>query len=79
MAQFLASEVNFDYWSSPRSVPWRPEGPSLEELGERWDTASEMSELVSAKFFASLEAKGRGTGRGSKQGAGVSVDLCLGG
>ena len=55
------SEVNFDYWSSPRSVPWRGDGPRLSELGARWDTESKMSELVSAKFFASLEAKGPGT------------------
>lgn len=56
--QTLELCVNFDYWSSPKSTPWRADGPSLSQLGERWDSASEMSELVSAKFFESLEAKG---------------------
>ena len=57
-------EVNFDYWSSPQSVPWSSDGPRLEDLGERWDTESQMSPLVSAKFFASLEAKGNGSDGG---------------
>lgn len=56
--QTLELCVNFDYWSSPQSVPWSSDGPRLEDLGERWDTESQMSPLVSAKFFASLEAKG---------------------
>mmetsp|Transcript_22288 Transcript_22288/g.50199 ORF Transcript_22288/g.50199 Transcript_22288/m.50199 type:complete len:583 (+) Transcript_22288:34-1782(+) len=55
--QVLDLCVNFDYFTTPRYKNWSPDLP-IENVSERWDTASEVSPLVSARFLTALERKG---------------------
>eukprot|EP00438_Fugacium_kawagutii_P000216 Skav212261 [mRNA] locus=scaffold732:39561:41024:- [translate_table: standard] len=58
--QVLDLCVSFDYFTVPLFHPFSDGSAStnLEQLAERWDGPSELSELVSSKFLAALERKG---------------------
>ena len=55
--QVLDLCVNFDYFTTPTFNAW-PVHYQFSEISERWDTASELSEMVSAKFTKAMEGKG---------------------
>ena len=55
--QVLDLCVNFDYFTTPKFNAW-PVHYEFSEMSERWDMASDLSPIVSAKFMKAMEGKG---------------------